>query len=128
MGDLHGLLADDPVVATSGVGLLSDALRDQAVVVAETTWQPPPDASVDALVRVMADRRRSPANTLALQRMTSAGADLVDVRPAHEALGLERGTFLHAGPPLEWERASGPMRGALIGAVLGDIGEPEFVR
>ncbi len=127
MGDLHGLLADDPVVATSGVGLLSDALRDQAVVVAETTWQPPPDASVDALVRVMADRRRSPANTLALQRMTSAGADLVDVRPAHEALGLERGTFLHAGPPLEWERASGPMRGALIGAMLfeGMAKDPE---
>jgi len=31
---------------------------------------------------------------------------------------LERGTFLHAGPPITWERASGPMRGALIGAVL----------
>ncbi|MFZ1373734.1 MAG: DUF1116 domain-containing protein, partial [Nostocoides sp.] len=35
-----------------------------------------------------------------------------------QALGLERGTFLHAGPPLQWERASGPMRGALIGAML----------
>jgi hypothetical protein len=33
-------------------------------------------------------------------------------------LGLERGTFLHAGPPIEWERASGPLRGALIGAML----------
>jgi len=27
-------------------------------------------------------------------------------------------TFLHAGPPLAWERASGPMRGAIIGAML----------
>ena len=116
--DLHGLLTTDPVVATAGAGLLSDALRDQAVVVGEAQWQPPPEDSVDALLRVMADRRRSEANSLALQRMTAAGADLVDVRPAHEALGLERGTFLHAGPPLEWERASGPMRGALIGAVL----------
>ncbi|WP_162795331.1 DUF1116 domain-containing protein, partial [Nonomuraea lactucae] len=26
--------------------------------------------------------------------------------------------FLHAGPPIDWERASGPMRGALIGAML----------
>ncbi len=116
--ELRGLLIEDPVVATAGVGLLSDALRDQAVVVGEAQWQPPPDASVDALLRVMADRRRAEANALALQRMTAAGADLVDVRPAHEALALERGTFLHAGPPLEWERASGPMRGALIGAML----------
>ena len=45
-------------------------------------------------------------------------ASLVDVRPAAEALGLDRGTFLHAGPPIEWERMSGPLRGALIGAVL----------
>ena len=37
---------------------------------------------------------------------------------AHEALGLERGTFLHAGPPIEFARASGPLRGALIGAML----------
>ncbi len=50
--------------------------------------------------------------------MTAAGADLVDVRPAREALGLERGTFLHAGPPIEFDRASGPLRGALIGAML----------
>ncbi|MFZ1485271.1 DUF1116 domain-containing protein, partial [Nostocoides sp.] len=62
--------------------------------------------------------RREAANRLAFERMVAAGADLVDVRPAAQALGLERGTFLHAGPPLQWERASGPMRGALIGAML----------
>jgi hypothetical protein len=43
---------------------------------------------------------------------------LVDLRPASEALGLRPGEFLHAGPPISWERASGPLRGALIGAML----------
>jgi hypothetical protein len=43
---------------------------------------------------------------------------LVDVLPAADALGLRPGEFLHAGPPIEWERASGPLRGALIGATL----------
>ena len=115
---LHGLLEQDPVVATAGVGMFAEALREQAVVVSEVDWRPPPEESVAALDRVLADRRRAEANAIALQRMTAAGADLVDVRPASEALGLERGTFLHAGPPLEWERASGPMRGALVGAML----------
>jgi hypothetical protein len=62
--------------------------------------------------------RRVEANALAARRMTSSTAALVDVVPAREALGLEPGSFLHAGPPLTWDRASGPMRGALIGAVL----------
>ena len=115
---LHGLLEHDPVVATAGAAMFAQALREQAVVVGEADWRPPPDESLAALGTVLADRRRAGANALALQRMTAAGADLVDVRPAGVALGLERGTFLHAGPPLEWERASGPMRGALIGAVL----------
>jgi hypothetical protein len=50
--------------------------------------------------------------------MLAAGARLVDVRPAREALDLEPGTFLHAGPPIDWERASGPLRGALQGAMI----------
>ena len=115
---LHGLLSTDPVVATAGVSLFADALRDQAVPVTETQWQPPLAGTGPALARLMADPRRREANDLALQRMTAAGADFVDVRPASEALGLERGTFLHAGPPLAWERASGPMKGALIGAMV----------
>ncbi len=116
---LRGLLVNEPVVGSAGVSVFADALRAQAVTVVEADWQPPL-AGVDPrdIVTVMADGRRGDANALALQRMTAAGADLVDVRPAREALGLERGTFLHAGPPIEWERASGPLRGALIGAIL----------
>ncbi|HMM93605.1 DUF1116 domain-containing protein [Phycicoccus sp.] len=115
---LRGLLGADPVVATSGVALFADALRDQAVAVTDAGWHPPLPGTEAALARVMADPRREEANATALARMTAAEATLVDVAPASESLGLERGTFLHAGPPLEWERASGPMRGALIGAVL----------
>jgi hypothetical protein len=59
-----------------------------------------------------------PANARALTAMLAAEAHLVDVLPAAEALGLGPGEFLHAGPPVEWERASGPMRGALVGAML----------
>lgn len=116
--NLRGLLGAEPVVATAGVGLFADALRDQAVTVTEAEWQPPMEGTEGDLARVLADPRRAQANALAAQRMTASTATLVDVVQAKDAVGLERGTFLHAGPPLEWERASGPMRGALIGAVL----------
>ncbi|KAB7743652.1 DUF1116 domain-containing protein [Nostocoides sp. F2B08] len=115
---LRGLLGTDPVVATAGVGLFADALRDQAVAVSEADWQPPMEGTETDLARVMGDPRRVEANATAVARMTASTATLVDVVPAGEALGLEKGSFLHAGPPLTWDRASGPMQGALIGAVL----------
>ncbi|MGN6597813.1 MAG: DUF1116 domain-containing protein [Actinomycetes bacterium] len=123
-GSLASLLAEQPRVVTAGVELLADALRAQAVPVEPVAWRPPlvephDEAAVAAaLARVMADPRREQANATAVERMLSAGAQLVDVRPAHDVLGLEKGQFLHAGPPLTWDRASGPMRGALQGAMV----------
>ena len=110
-------LSTPTAVVTAGAGLLADAVAAQAVSTARVLWQPPAGDPA-ALATVMGDPRRTAANAAALERMLGAQAHLVDVLPASEALGLERGQFLHAGPPVDWERASGPMRGALIGAAL----------
>lgn len=115
---LRGLLETDPVVATSGVALFADELRAQAVPVTETSWRPTDEPDRAALTAVMGDPRRVAANALALERMTAAEARLVDVVRAKDALGLDARTFLHAGPPITWDRMTGPLRGALIGAVL----------
>ena len=115
---LHGLLSREPSVVTAGVSLFADALREQAAQVTEVDWRPPMGGTEADLARVIADPRREEANRTAVSRLLSAGAELVDVRPASEVLGIERGTFFHAGPPLSWDRASGPMKGALVGAML----------
>jgi hypothetical protein len=117
MTDLRPLGTPSTVV-TAGAGMLADALDAQGVSAARVDWQPPVEDTGPAVAAVMGDPRRSPANAAALAAMLSAEATLVDVRPASEVLGLERGEFLHAGPPVDWEQASGPMRGALMGAVL----------
>ena len=107
-----------PTVVTAGVGLLADALTAQGVAPTPVEWQPPLPGTEGALLRVLADPRRADANATAVGRLLGAAAELVDVRPAGEALGLEPGLFLHAGPPIDWARASGPLRGALVGAML----------
>ncbi|RCV48113.1 YlbE family protein [Marinitenerispora sediminis] len=114
------LLSADPAVVVSGADLFGDALADQAVPVTRVDFRPPLGAGTldDALVRVLADPARSAANAEALRRVLAVRPRLVDVRPAGEALGLEPGAFLHAGPPVTWERASGPLRGALMGAMV----------
>ncbi len=59
------------------------------------------------------------ANAEAVERMTSARPILTTVAPAREAIArLGEGRLLHAGPPIEWERMSGPLRGAVVGALL----------
>ena len=134
---LTDLLTGELHVVTAGVPLFAEALAEQAVEVTEVAWRPP--AANDRsdlpalLARVAADPRRREANRTAADRMLASRARLVDVRPAGEALGLTPGTFLHAGPPLAtaagtaWQRASGPLRGALQGAMVfeGMAGDPQ---
>lgn len=103
-------------VITTGAGLLDEALAAQAVPTTPVDWRPPLPGTAEALVKVLADPRRQAANELAARRLTAARPHLIGVRRASEV--LPEGTFLHAGPPITWERASGPMRGALIGAML----------
>jgi Protein of unknown function (DUF1116) len=112
------MLLSEPRVVAVGAAALADALRAQAAPHLALDWRPPPPGTEHDLVRVAADPRRAPANETAVARMLAAGASLVDVRPASSVVDLARGEFCHAGPPVSWERASGPLRGALIGAML----------
>jgi hypothetical protein len=112
------LLRGEPSVVTTGVDLFAEALGAQAVATTPVEWRPPQPGTEQQLARVANDTRRAEANTEAIDRMLRSTAELVDVRPAREVLGLEPGHFLHAGPPLRWDRASGPMRGGLIAAML----------
>lgn len=59
------------------------------------------------------------ANDRAAERLQAAQPVWVDVAVAKNVVpGMEGRTLLHAGPPITWEKACGPMRGALIGAML----------
>lgn len=114
----RSLLRQQPTVITAGVDLFAQSLIDQGIEVVPVDWRPPMDGTADAIARVLADPRTAPANATALERVLAASPRWVGVATAAEAIGLERGQFLHAGPPITWDRASGPLRGALIGAML----------
>ncbi|MEO6509663.1 MAG: DUF1116 domain-containing protein [Nocardioides sp.] len=114
-------------VVAVGTDLLAAAVEAQAAPVTRVDWRPPMPGTEDDLVVVATDPRRADANARALAAMLGVQATLVDVAPASEVLGLERGQFLHAGPPIGWDRAPGPLRGALMGgaALEGLVEDPE---
>ncbi len=58
-------------------------------------------------------------NTTAVERMMSARPVLTGVATARDVIpGMKDNLLLHAGPPIEWEQMSGPMRGAVIGGLI----------
>ena len=58
------------------------------------------------------------ANGVAVERMMDSEPAWVDIAQADRKMGLKGKTLLHAGPPMTWEEASGPMKGAIIGAII----------
>ena len=115
---LGGILTAPPTIVAAGVDVFSDALRAQGAEVHDVDWRPPgfgePGRPRRAGARPAPGRGQPDGGGAPARR----GIVLVDVRPAREVLDIGDRMLLHSGPPLLWENASGPMRGALIGACL----------
>lgn len=59
------------------------------------------------------------ANQESVQRILAADPVWVDVQTALQVVpGMTRDTILHAGPPIEWGRMSGPTQGAVVAALM----------
>jgi hypothetical protein len=59
------------------------------------------------------------ANALAIQRVLAAAPVLLGAGRALDVVpGMDEDLLLHAGPPITWDRMSGPVRGAAVGALL----------
>jgi hypothetical protein len=111
-----------------GLAAFAEPPRAHGASVIQLDWRPPAggDRELGLLVARLEDDPDDPvgarvraANETAVARLLQARPTLIDVRPAGEAIpGLAGRTILHAGPPIEWARMCGPVRGAVIGAVL----------
>jgi len=59
------------------------------------------------------------ANARAVERMMDSRPILRGVAAARDVIpGMDPNLLLHAGPPIEWGRMSGPLRGAVVGALI----------
>ena len=59
------------------------------------------------------------ANEEAVKRMIDSQPILVDIKQAKDIIpGMTKKTILHAGPSIEWKRMCGPVKGAIMGALI----------
>src|SRR5215469_11457425 len=110
-----------------GSDLFADPLAAQGAPLTKVAWQPAP-GNIDAeLSMLLGDERVDQANQEAVRRMVTARPRMVDVQPAHTVIpGMHKRLLLHAGPPITWDRMSGPLRGAIIGALLYEKKAADF--
>lgn len=127
------LLTERLNVINVGLQGFADELQSQDVPVTHVDWVPPAGGNKEIAgflaslesggIKEKIDR----ANREAFERMVSADPVLVDVVPAKEAIPtLGDRMILHAGPPIEWDRMCGPLRGAVAGIALFEGWAPDL--
>ena len=116
----RSLLGAPPRIVNVGLELFAETLAALRVPAVNVDWRPPAASPRVAELLARQEPRREAiesANREAFGRLVGGEPVLVDCRPAREALDLPDRTVLHAGPPLDWARACGPMRAAVLCAI-----------
>lgn len=108
-----------------GIPQFSEDLKKQRISVTQLDWQPPAGgdeeliAALDLLFHPNISEKIARANQEAFNRITQAQPILTGYAQAKDVIPNMQGkTLLHAGPPIHWEKMNGPMRGAIMGAIV----------
>jgi len=117
---INQLFETDLKVVNFGLSSFKDALASSGAQAVQVDWKPPVDMD-DKLLRIIAARRPAieKANRKAIEIILGGMPQLVGMERAIDIIpGMKRDLILHAGPPVTWERMCGPMRGAIMGALI----------
>ena len=119
-GKITALFQSELSVLNLGLERFARSLAQASVPVTSVAWKPPARQSELSLAtRLQLQQRTATANAEAVSRLLHSRPVLVDLCPASEVIpGMRDNLILHAGPPIEWQRMCGPLRGAIIGGLL----------
>jgi hypothetical protein len=110
-----------PGIVNVGLDAFAGDLISQGVAVAQVDWKPPLNVDKQALETI--NKHYSDiiekANTKALEIINAGKPVLIGMGIAIDTIpDMHKDLILHAGPPITWDKMCGPMRGAVIGALL----------
>jgi hypothetical protein len=114
------VIAGGVQVINAGLPLIVEGVPTADVT--QLDWRPPAFSDVAAARAMIAldDDTTAAANAAAIAAVHAVRPRVEGIRPARTVIDAlaEGRTMLHAGPPIEYSRMCGPMRGALVGAAL----------
>ena len=116
-----GILSRRIKVASVGLESFYDDLKKEGASAVKVDWKPPAGGAPAALriLEELETEEVEQANSKAIAKILEADPKLVGMALARDAIPELKGMVLsHAGPPIQWERMSGPLKGAVIGAAI----------
>ncbi len=121
-----GALLEGPLdIVHVGIEAVAQASEATGARVTRVDFQPPAGGNASRIARLSelfsgpAARTINAANARVLARLVASHPHLVGIGIAREVIpGMADDLFLHAGPPIAWDRMCGPLRGAVIGGLL----------
>lgn len=114
---MTGLFGKRLKVIDLGLESFHESLKEQGVEVLHVDWRPPVPGA--RMLAKLDNRAINRANREAVKRMIDSQPILVDIEQTKDViLGMTKRTILHAGPPVEWKRMCGPIKGAIMGALI----------
>ena len=120
-------LLTEPRPINVGLELFADTLRRAGKSVEQVDWRPPAGGDTARALDRLDDPIVDRATAESLEQVLRAEQWLIDVQPAGDVVpGMAGDLVLHAGPPIEWERMCGPMRGAVAGALAYEGCAPDL--
>jgi len=116
------LFKEELKVINIGLKGFYEDLKKVGAKVVHVDWKPPLGGSkvaaiLDRLEELKIDIEA--ANEEAVKKILSAQPTLVGMAKAIDVVpGMKKNLILHAGPPITWDRMSGPLKGAVIGGLI----------
>jgi NifU-like protein involved in Fe-S cluster formation len=108
-----------------GIEFFKDDILKQDASATHLDWTPPgggkPEliAALDMLENTSVLEKIEEANKLAVERIINSQPVLIGFDQAINCVpGMTKTTILHAGPPITFDKMSGPMKGAVTGALV----------
>jgi hypothetical protein len=115
---LTNLFNQPAAVVNVGLAAFADSIRQQGIPVVDVDWKPP-YRGVPRLTHTKSGISIDEANTEAIKRIMAGRPMIVGLDIARNVIpDMTDHTLLHAGPPITWDRMCGPMRGAVMGALV----------
>ena len=114
------LFNKDLNVINIGLNSFKENIEEAGAQAVQVDWKPP--AELDKKVLHVLSENESyieKQNQKCLEKILKGAPVLIDLDRAINVIpGMKKNLILHAGPPITWERMCGPMRGAIIGALM----------
>ena len=122
MGAINELFSKDLMPVNLGMDMFREDLEAQGTPAVQVKWNPPAGGDhrlMEALSKIGDSEAVDRANDRTIEIMMTSKLVLTGVSRAIDVVpGMTDKTILHAGPPIRYEDMPGPMKGAVIGALI----------